>query len=113
MSKFSVGDRVIAIEDSTVRKGRVTAIFDDLWTAVVAFEDGDVEKKHVDDIAILEEKSEAKVELSEITITPEEFRRISAKIIAEESKDYPLVALSFSSIMAKVHKALFIDEVDV
>ena len=81
--KYNVGDRVVVIEDSEIRKGTISVVVDNSPIVVVRFDDGNVEKRHVCHLAVMpktepqpEEKTEATPKLpfkSEITITQNEF----------------------------------------
>ena len=114
---FSTGDEVVTIKDGELRKGVIKNFYPiNPPVFVIEFEDGTVEKVLYSNVAPApktetqepEEKNEP-VEKSEITITPSEFMQITTRVIANETKDRKLVGLAFAALMAKVHKALFID----
>lgn len=121
------GDRVAIIEHGEIKQGIIKDIkFLDRPVAIVDF-DGEIRKVLVEDLGKVvtdEETSKDREdylsdnleEKSEITITPEEFRKIGIKIVDEEiDKLGPggeLLGLSFAIFLAKLHKALFIYEAE-
>lgn len=120
MSKFKPGFRVVVIDGDTheIRKGVINATYEEVEIAIVKFDDGNVEKVGFDYLGIepetkvQEEKPTEPVEKSEITITPEEFRKIAIKTVMNETADYsPMVGIAFTCFVTKLHKALFFDEV--
>ena len=124
MSKFKPGLRVVVIDGDTseLRHGVINASYEDVEIAIVKFDDGNVEKVSFDCLGIVpetkvqEEKPNEPVEKSEITITPEEFKKISAKVITKEVVKMPdgggMLGLAFSVFVAKLHRALFFDAVE-
>ena len=124
MSKFKPGLRVVVIDGDTseLRHGVINASYEDVEIAIVKFDDGNVEKVSFDCLGIepetkvQEEKPNEPVEKSEITITPEEFKKISAKVITKEVVKMPdgggMLGLAFSVFVAKLHRALFFDAVE-
>lgn len=116
MNNFKPGARVGVLENGEIRKGTIKHAYYDYSIAIVAFEDGNVGKVHFSDLGLLpEEKAQEPkepVEKSEITITPEEFKNVAMKVISEVTTKAgtPLVGIAFSIIIAKIHRALFIDE---
>lgn len=112
--EFSIGDKVVTIKDGELRKGVVKNFFPvNPPIFLIEFEDGTVEKVLYNNVAP-EPKTEtpeenAPVEKSEITITPDEFREITCRVIAEETKKHKIVGLAFASIMGKIHRALFVE----
>ena len=121
MSKFKPGVRVVVIDGDTslLRKGVVKDAHEDLGIAIVKFDDGNVEKVDFNCLGIdpeaekQAEKQAGPIEKSEITITPEEFRKISVDLIVKESKDTNVLAgLAFTAFVVKLHRALFVDEGD-
>lgn len=117
MVDFNVGDKIVTIKDGELRKGVVKNFYPMVTPPVFAieFEDGTVEKVLYNNIAP-EPKTETPeeeiepVEKSEITITPDEFREITCRVIAEETTEHKVVGLAFASLMGKIHRALFVDE---
>lgn len=116
------GDTVAIIEHGEIKKGilkDVKAL--DRPVAIVDF-DGEIRKVLVDDLARVQEESEEiqednePVEKSEITITPDQFRDITTSIIGEEcakmGPDGLMVGMAMGIVMAKIHTALFTDEVE-
>ena len=120
MAVFKPGVRVGLCDNSEIRTGTIKEIYGQLNIAIVAFDDGDVEKVHVSDLGILPEKKvqepKEPVEKSEITITPDEFEKVASRVVAEEAKklgkDGVLFGLALTIVTAKIHGALFIDEGD-
>ena len=117
MTTFNVGDRVMTIQNSEIRKGTVKIIFENFPDQlVVEFDDGEFKKTSIDKVA-LEPKSDTNdkqnaepVEKSEITITPDEFRDVGIKVITKATKR-PLVTIVLTAFLADLHKALFFGEV--
>lgn len=121
------GDRVAIIEHGEIKQGIIKDIkFLDRPVAIVDF-DGEIRKVLVEDLGkIVTDEETSKdhsdylgdnlEEKSEITITPEEFRKIGIKIVNEEidklGPGSELLGLSFAIILAKLHKALFIYEAE-
>lgn len=114
--EFNTGDKVVTIKDGELRKGVVKNFYPMVTPPIFAieFEDGTVEKVPYNNVApepkteTPEEKNDP-VEKSEITITPDEFREITCRVIAENTKEHKIVGLAFASIMGKIHRALFIE----
>lgn len=112
-----IGDNVVVIEEGELRNGVVKNIYNEVNPPIYAveFENG-IEKVPFNKVAPApktetpEEPKREPVEKQEITITPDEFREISCRVIAEETKGFHIVGLSCSMIIAKIHKALFLDE---
>lgn len=121
------GDRVAIIEHGEIKQGIIKDVkFLDRPVAIVDF-DGEIRKVLVEDLGkVVTDEETSKdhsdhlgdnlEEKSEITITPEEFRKIGIKIVNEEiDKLGPrgkLLGLSFMIFLAKLHKALFIYEAE-
>lgn len=114
---FSTGDEVVTIKDGELRKGVIKNFYPiNPPVFVIEFEDGTVEKVLYSNVAPApktetqepEEKNES-VEKAEITITPDEFKKIACRVIAKETKNRMILGLAFASLMSKVHKALFIE----
>ena len=121
MSKFTVGTRVGVIDADTneIRKGVINAVYPDIKLAIVKFDDGNVEKVGFNYLGIepetkaQEEKPTAPVEKSEITITPDEFKKTGAKVMAEMIKKHdPMLGMFAGVIIVEIHKKLFFDEVN-
>lgn len=120
--KYNVGDRVVVIEDSEIRKGTISVVVDNSPIVVVRFDNGDVEKCHVCHLAIMpktesqpEEKTEPtpkSTEQPEITITPNEFRDISVEVAIKLGGDKPMLTMAFVAYSAMLSKALFGTESD-
>lgn len=121
------GDRVAIIEHGEIKQGIIKDVkFLDRPVAIVDF-DGEIRKVLVEDLGkVVTDEETSKnhsdhlgdnlEEKSEITITPEEFRKIGIKIVNEEiDKLGPrgkLLGLSFTIFLAKLHNALFIYEAE-
>lgn len=121
------GDRVAIIEHGEIKQGIIKDVkFLDRPVAIVDF-DGEIRKVLVEDLGKVVTDEETSKDYSdylgdnlekksEITITPEEFRKIGIKIVDEEiDKLGPggeLLGLSFAIFLAKLHKALFIYEAE-
>ena len=124
MSKFEKGVRVVVIDADTreIRKGVINASYEDLEIAIVKFDDGNVEKVAFNYLGIepetkvQEEKPTEPVEKSEITITPDEFKKIASKVVMRNVEKMGegggLIGLSFTIFSAELHRALFFDAVD-
>ena len=122
MRNLQTGIIVATIDENTgeIRKGIVEAVYEAMKIAIVKFDDGNVEKVPFYRLGIeleskvQEEKPTEPVEKSEITITPDEFRDISCKVIAKEVKkmgeDGAIVTLAFAVFSVELHKALFFDK---
>lgn len=114
MKLFNIGDRIVSIKNGNLHSGVVKRVFDELVDPILAveFDDGTVEKVLARDVAT-EPKTETPekepVEKSEITITPDKFREIACRVVAEECIDHIMVGVAFTAILGKIHKALFID----
>lgn len=121
------GDRVAIIEHGEIKQGIIKDVkFLDRPVAIVDF-DGEIRKVLVEDLGkVVTDEETSKdhsdylgdnlEEKSEITITPEEFRKIGIKIVDEEidklGPGNELLGLSFAIFLAKLHKALFIYEAE-
>lgn len=113
--EFCTGDKIVSIKDGELRRGVVKNFYPMVNPPVflIEFEDGNVEKVPYSNVA-KEPKAETventePVEKSEITITPDEFREITCRVIANETKEHKIVGLAFASVMGKIHKALFVE----
>ena len=124
MSKFTEGTRVLIIVDNQLKRGTIRYIYEDIGIATVAFDDGEIGKVSIADLALSydeERREEPKaptepVEKSEITITPDEFKKIASKIISKSTgkigEGGGLLVLSFTILVSQIHRALFYDEGD-
>lgn len=122
MSKFKPGFRVVVIDGDTreIRKGVINATYEEVEIAIVKFDDGNVEKVGFDYLGIepetkvQEEKPTEPVEKSEITITPDEFKKIATKVVVENIKKMGegggVLGLTFTFFVAELHRTLFIEE---
>lgn len=124
---LTIGERVAVIEDNKIINGTIVNIFSEISNPIVVVktENGSCIKTPIEKVAKLsEERSEEKSEdpiqevkqKTEITITPEEFKEISAKIVFDEMKklgsDGLMLGMAFTILTAKLHKALFVGEAD-
>lgn len=131
MSKFLYGTRVAFIgENNDLKEGVIKEAFDDMQVATVLMDNGDLVKTRFTDLAILPEKviqdekpaeeitettetteTTAPIEKSEITITPDEFREKSVKVLSKLSKEIgdPMLPMVGVAIISEVHKALFLE----
>lgn len=110
--EFSTGDKVVTIKDGELRSGEIRNFFPvNPPVFVVQYEDGTIAKVPYDNVAPAPKTEtaaeNAPVEKSEITITPDEFREIACRVIAENTKGRPLVGLAIVPLVGKIHKALF------
>lgn len=117
MSKFRPGVRVVVIDGDTheLRKGVINSIYQDIEIAIVKFDDGNTEKVEFDCLGVEPEPTEPEkptesVEKSEITITPDEFRNISMKVVAKLTEKTPLVGIALTVFSAELHRVLFFGE---
>lgn len=114
---FEVGDRVFTVEDNKVVYGEIHEIIGGgSQIVVVKLEDGSLCKMFYHSLAKVQENTETEsepVEKSEVTITPDEFRKVSAKVVADilegiDNTDQKLEYLLLSSVlMTKIHCAIF------
>jgi hypothetical protein len=117
MVTFNIGDRVMILENNEILKGTVKKNFYEFpEILIIECADGELKKVHIDRVAH-EPKSETNdkqnaepVEKSEITITPDEFKKIGTNLIPTLTKR-PIIAIAFTAFLAELHKALFFDEV--
>lgn len=120
MNKFKVGVRVIVIGDNQeVRKGVIQSLFEEMRLSIVKFDNGNVEKVRFDNMYIdsetkaPEEKTTKPVEKSEITITPDEFKKICSEAVCKLAiKTKPEILLLGAVIAAEIHRKLFFDAVE-
>lgn len=114
MIKFKPGERVVVIqENNELVNGTVKNAVDEIEIAIVNLDDSRVVKVGYSDIGKIKEQrkqaSTKPAEKSEITITPDEFRKLAVKLAATEFDDSPGLAILVSMFLAKLHEALFID----
>ena len=117
INEFKIGDRVVTIRNGIVERGVISNVYDQLDTAIVEMDDDTFRKVKLSELGIerdLEEKEKTDkvVEKSEITITPDEFRNISARVIAELPSELGIAKLGFIAFTATLHNALFYTEAD-
>lgn len=117
INEFKIGDRVVTIENGIVERGVINKIFSEFDTAVVEMDDDTFKKCKLSSLGVERDPEEKKktdkvVEKSEITITPDEFRNISARVIAELPSELGIAKLGFIAFTATLHKALFYTEAD-
>ena len=120
MSKFKPGIRVVIEEDNSteVKNGTVKSVFEELSTAIVEIDEGECEKIPFDKMSIPQRVEETPddtprqpVEKTEVTITPEEFKRITTEIVVKESLEGgPIISICGALLCAKIHKALFCND---
>ena len=114
-TSFSIGDKVVIIKNGELRKGVIKNFYPVAPPIfAIEFEDGTVEKVPYTCVAseptteTPEEETES-VEKTEITITPDKFKEIACRVIAEETKDRISLGLVIAGIVSKIHKALFVE----
>lgn len=111
------GVRVVVIDENhNVRKGAVKVCYGGLDTVLVRFDDGNVEKVPFKKIGIepeaQEDEKKEPEEKTMITITPDEFEKITTKIVAKilfklrKPELIPIV----STILGDIHYTLFFGE---
>lgn len=113
--EFCTGDKIVSIKDGELRRGIVKNFHPTVNPPVfvIEFEDGSVEKVPYNNVT-KEPKAETVEEnkpvvKSEITITPDKFKEIAVRVIAEATKDCKVVGVAFAQIMGKIHRALFVE----
>lgn len=126
---FTIGERVAVIEDNKIAYGVILKIFPEVLPPVfvVQFEDGNVAKVEIDKIAKVEAKDQTeepskdqennrRVEKSEITITPDEFKKIATDVADREVEKFGKgggsLYIIFTIFVLKLHRALFFDAVE-
>lgn len=121
INKFNPDTRVGVLENGDIRKGIIKKVYNEFEIAIVEFEDGNAEKVRFSNLGLLPEEKvqdnqdpKEPVEKSEITITPDEFRKIAINIVAKDvekmGKGRELLGLAFTCFLANLHRALFYDE---
>lgn len=112
--KINEGDKVGVLINGEIKKGVVMSVYNDLDYAIVKFEDG-LKKIMLHNIGLLPEEKDQDpkepVEKSEITITREDFRKLTVKLVAKNAKDCNsvMVGLAFSLFCADLDRALFVE----
>jgi hypothetical protein len=111
---FNIGDRIVTVKNGELLKGVIKNIYPMVTPPIFAikFEDGTVEKIPYNNVAPEPKTETAENEIEpeedlEITITSSEFKNIACRVIAEETKDYPIIGYLIAEKVAKIHKALF------
>lgn len=121
MSKLNPGVKVFVIDENhEMKKGVINAVHESVSIAIVKFDDGSVEKVNVNCLGIYREEpteeTKEPVEKTEITITPEKFKKIAMKVMKEDLKEMDegagLLGMTFLIFITKLHKALFFDAVE-
>lgn len=117
MKTFEPGTRVVVIDGDTneLRRGVIKTVHAVCEIAIVKFDDGNFEKVEFDCLGFEPEpaKPTEPVGKSEITITPDEFKKIGTKVMMDIMKEHdPVIGLFSGVIVAKIHHALFSDAVD-
>lgn len=84
---FNLGDNVITIQDSIIRRGVIVSAHIQIEPPIfiVKYEDGSVEKCGVSALAH-DPSEEENIEPIEITLTRDHFIKVSAKLIAQQTK---------------------------
>lgn len=114
--KFQVGDKVVTIEQSQLKRGVIKDIYH-LGTPIliVQFENGDVEKCVLSDVAPAPvdcPKTESD-EKNEVTISENEFRDIGLNLITDLTVDKTISVAEgtiVTIILKVIDKKLFCDE---
>lgn len=122
--KFKKGDRVMAIMENECRYGNIRDLFENLTNpiATVEFEneneENTLEKVYLLDLVkveTIEEKETAKsyepVEKSEITLTPDEFRKTAISVLVNLTMGKTNAENDTFSVLVALHKALFFTDV--
>jgi hypothetical protein len=120
MSKIKKGMRVVVVIDNELQKGTVKSVYDWSNIAVVALDNGDTQKLNLWELGIepvaepteQDQEHNEPVEKSEITITPNKFRKIATDTVIKLSKDEPVIGLVLTMFVATLHRALFFDAVE-
>jgi hypothetical protein len=113
--KFSKGDTIVTYDSGVCRKGVIGNVIDEVNPPIllVKFEDSDEYEKITVDQVIPDSVKGNEPEKckscnkSEITITPEEFRRIALELATEVCDGNLTIGLAFAVYSAELHKALF------
>lgn len=119
MSKLKEGTQVTFVDENhNLKIGVIDRVHESLDIAIVKIENEDFKKVHFSRLAIVENqetKEEPKptepVEKQEITITPQEFKKIGVDVAVELAKKHdPMIGFACTLIVARLHKVLFFDE---
>ena len=123
-TNLKIDDKVMTIQDGECRYGKIHAIFDNLNTpvAMVDFvdENGEIslEKVRLTDLVIVEEPAVKEtstpceqVEKSEITLTPDEFRKTAISVLVNLTMGKANESTDTLSVLVSLHKALFFTDV--
>lgn len=123
-TNLKIDDKVMTIQDGECRYGKIHAIFDNLNVpvAMVDFtnENGDIsmEKVRLADLVIVEEPEVKEtatpsepVEKSEITLTPDEFRKTAISVLVNLTMGKANETPDTLSVLVALHKALFFTDV--
>ena len=112
---FNIGDKIVAIKDSTLRKGIIKYVYAvNPPVARIEFEDGEVEKVFLKGVAhepkpeTQDQKINPRIK-SKITITPDEFRDIASRVIMDDPKTFWVDGLKFAVLMGKIYNVLFME----
>lgn len=107
MNYFNSGDPVVIVINGKLVHGKVVSFYPQISTAIVVTEDKEYIK--VPSTSISPEPEAPKKE--GVTITAEEFATITAKIIAEECRDYgksgESMLIPFGVLVGKIYTKLF------
>lgn len=124
---YEVNERVVMVDDGTIRHGVITQVFERIPSVVIVkFDDGEVEKVNPQRLAVMpvEKKEEPKVEETKtetktektITISESEFTEKMAKMTVDNfilKKDAPPEALILCTLFVTMaHTALFDESED-
>ena len=121
---FKSDDRIMTIQDNKCRYGKIHTLFDNLTppVAMVEFENENgettLEKVHVVDMVKVEDTEVTKtvapiepVEKSEITLTPDEFRKTAINVLVNLTMGKANETTNTLSVLVALHKALFFTDV--
>lgn len=118
MSKLFVDQKVFVMADNhELKRGKIHHIIKDCGIVIVTLDNGELMKAPVDRIAVMEEtKPEEPVkkerrERDLVTVTPADFTRIGAEVIADfgkKTEDFGMLVATL--FMAELHKKLFDEE---
>lgn len=115
---FSTGDKVVTVKDGELRKGVIKTFYPiNPPVFVIKFEDGSVEKVLYNAVAPAPEADPPEevnkpVEKSEVTITPDDFKKISCRAVVKWTKDHEGIDSKLVAIMGEMYRALFLEPLD-
>lgn len=119
---FKKGMKVIVLQsDHTIDRGVIRRVDDFNNVAVVDLDTGEVMKVPFSNLGIAPEEPEEQrqaFEKTEITITPDEFKKTSSRVLSNEidrmnmGESGIIIKMAFTIILSKIHKALFTEEVN-